>query len=100
SRSRSQSGSLQPRPTGLLLPSAQGLRALAAKYAAHSPQPERMAEGQQRVEAVQTALAETVQDAFALAILNTVAANAPLVELVNGRRPIDRSALRQAVKDY
>ena len=78
----------------------RSLKALAANYAAHSPQPERMAEGQQRVESVQAALAETLQDAFALAILNTVAANASLLELVNGPRPIDRSALRQAVKDY
>jgi hypothetical protein len=32
--------------------------------------------------------------------LNTVSANAPLLELVNGPRPIDRPRLRRAVKDY
>jgi len=76
------------------------LKSLASKYAAHSPHPERIAEVQQRVESVETAVAESVRDAFALAILNTVSANAPLLELVNGPRPIDRPQLRRAVKDY
>lgn len=56
----------------------RSLKLLAAKYAAHSPHPERIAEAQQRVESVETALAESVRDAFALAVLNTVSANVPL----------------------
>ena len=78
----------------------RSLKLLAAKYAAHSPHPERIAEAQQRVESVETALAESVRDAFALAVLNTVSANAPLRDLVNGPRPIERAHLRRAVKDY
>ena len=75
------------------------LKVLASKYAAHSPQPARIAEAQQRVQSAETAVAESVRDAFALAILNTVSANAPLLELVNGPQPIDRPRLRQTVKD-
>jgi hypothetical protein len=78
----------------------RSLKILAAKYAAHSPHPVRMADTQQRVESVQTAVSEPLQDAFALAILNTVAANPALLELVNGPSPIDRAQLRRAVKDY
>jgi hypothetical protein len=78
----------------------RSLKSLASKYAAHSPHPERIAEAQQRVESVETAVAESVRDAFALAVLNTVSANTPLLELVNGPRPIDRPRLRRAVKDY
>jgi hypothetical protein len=76
------------------------LKVLASKYAAHSSQPARIAEAQQRVQSAETAVAESVRDAFALAILNTVSANAPLLELVNGPQPIDRPRLRQTVKDY
>jgi hypothetical protein len=76
------------------------MKSLARKYAAHSPHSERIAEAQQRVESVETAVAESVRDAFALSVLNTVSANAPLLELVNGPRPIDRPHLRRAVKDY
>ena len=76
------------------------LKLLAAKYAAFSPQPERIVKSQQLVESAQSAVSEPLQDAFALAILNTVAANPPLLELVNGPRPIDRPQLRRAVKDY
>src|SRR5579883_1341180 len=78
----------------------RSLKILAAKYAAHSPHPARMANAQQRVESVQTAVSQPLQDAFALAILNTVAANPSLLDLVNGPRPIDRARLRRAVKDY
>jgi len=78
----------------------RSLKLLACKYAAHSPHPARIAEAQQRVESVETAVAESVRDAFALAILNTVSANPPLLELVNGTRPTDRPRLRQVVKDY
>jgi hypothetical protein len=78
----------------------RSLKILAGKYAAYSPQPERIVEGQQRVESVQAAVAEPLQDAFSLAILNTIAANPPLLELVNGPRLIDRPRLRRAVKDY
>jgi hypothetical protein len=78
----------------------RSLKILAAKYAAHSPHPDRMADTQQQVESAQTALAEPLKDAFALAILNTVAANPSLLELVNGSHPIDRPQLRRAVKDY
>jgi hypothetical protein len=78
----------------------RSLKSLASKYARHSPHPERTAEAQQRVESIQDAAAETVRDAIALAILNTIAANAPLLELVNGPRPVDRAQLRRAVKDY
>jgi len=81
-------------------PIRRSLKILAAKYAAHSPHPDRMADTQQQVESVQTAVSESLQDAFALAILNMVAANTPLLELVNGPHPIDRSQLRRAVKDY
>lgn len=76
------------------------LKLLAAKYAAYSPQPERLAEGQERVESVQAAVSEPLQDALALAVLNTVAANPSLLELVNGPRPIDQPRLRRSVKNY
>ncbi len=49
----------------------RSLKLLASKYARHSPQPERAAEAQQRVESIQDAAAEAARDAFALAILNT-----------------------------
>ena len=78
----------------------RSLKILSDKYAAHSPHPARMAEAQQQVESVQTAVSEPLQDTFALAILNTVAANPPLLELVNGPRPVDRTQLRRAVRDY
>ena len=66
------------------------LKLLAAKYVACSPQPERIVEGQQRVESAQSAVSESLQDAFALAILNTVAANPPLLELVISPRGSSR----------
>jgi hypothetical protein len=78
----------------------RSLKCLAGKYAAYSPHPERMAEAQERVGSAETAVSESVRDAFALAVLNTVSANPPLLELVNGPRPIDRPRLRHAVKDY
>jgi len=78
----------------------RSLKDLAGKYATHSPHPERLAEAQDRMASAQAAIAESVRDAFALAILNTVSANPPLLELVNGPRPIDRPRLRHAVKDY
>ena len=78
----------------------RSLKDLAGKYAAHSSHPERMAEAQDRMASAEAAIAESVRDAFALAILNTVSANPPLLELVNRPRPIDRPRLRQAVKDY
>jgi len=78
----------------------RSLKDLAGKYAVHSPHPKRMAEAQDRMASAQAAIAESMRDAFALAILNTVAANATLLELVNGPKPIDRPRLRQAVKDY
>lgn len=53
----------------------RSLKILVTKYAAHSPHPARMADTRQQVESVQTAVSEPLQDAFALAILNTVAAN-------------------------
>ena len=62
----------------------RSLKILAAKYAGHSPHPARMADAQQRVKSMQSAVSEPLQDAFALAILNTVAANPPLLELVKG----------------
>lgn len=78
----------------------RGLKIIAGKYAVHSPHPARMADAQQRVHTVETAVSEPIQDAFALAILNTVAANPALLGLVNGPRPIDRPQLRRAVRDY
>jgi len=78
----------------------RSLKTLAGKYTAHGPHPERMAEVQDRMASAQEAIAESVRDAFTLAILNTVSANAPLLELVNGPQPIGRPRLRQAVKDY
>lgn len=78
----------------------RSMKILAAKYAAHSPQSERVVEGQQQAESMQAAVSEPLQDAVALAILNTVSANPPLLELVKGPHPIDRPRLRRAVKDY
>ena len=76
------------------------LKTLAGKYARHSPHPERTAEAQQRVESIQDAAAESMRDAIALAILNTISANAPLRELVKEAHTVDRAELRRAVKDY
>jgi hypothetical protein len=49
---------------------------------------------------VETAVAESMRDAFVLAAFNTISANAPLLELVNGPGQIDRPRIRRAVKDY
>ncbi|PYT16506.1 MAG: hypothetical protein DMG59_10155, partial [Acidobacteria bacterium] len=46
------------------------LEDIAGKYAAHSPHPARIAEAQQRVQCVETAVSEPTQDAFALAVLH------------------------------
>lgn len=78
----------------------RSLKTLASKYVRHSPHPERAADAKQRVESIQDAAAESVRDALALAVLNTISANAPFLELVNGPRPVDRARLRRAVKDY
>ena len=78
----------------------RSLKSLACKYAAYSRHPERATVAQQRFESIEDAVSESIRDAIALAILNTVSANEPLLRLVNGPQPVDRALLRQTVKDY
>jgi hypothetical protein len=78
----------------------RSLKSLACKYAAYSRHPERATVAQQRLESIQDAVSESIRDAIALAILNTVSSNEPLLQLVNGPQPVDRALLRQTVKDY